>query len=249
MEIKSIGIIGFGDFGEFLFSLAKEHFPDMLVKVFSSHKEADNKDFFAFEEVCKTDLLIVCVPISAFEETIEKALPLLGVNTIICDVATVKKHTVSILKEKGVPHYIATHPMFGPYSYAKHGNSLKDLRIVVCDSSLLKVDLDGVLRFLQQGELRVLELSADDHDRLVAETLFLTHLVGQIVKRGGFERTSIDTISFGFLMDAVESVAHDDALFRDVYKYNPYCEEVLARFEKAEEEIKAVLNPVSGPSG
>ncbi len=137
--------------------------------------------------------------------------------------------------------------MFGPYSYAKHGNSLKDLRIVVCHSSLSEDSMGGVLNFLRQAELKVLELTTDDHDRLVAETLFLTHLVGQTVKKGRFERTAVDTVSFGFLMDAVESVAHDDALFRDVYKYNPYCKEVLARFEKAEGDIKATLNPVSNP--
>lgn len=214
----------------------------MEVKVFSSRKEPDGKDFFALDEVCKTDILILCVPISAFEKTLERVLPLLGTSTIVCDVATVKKYTVAILKEKGVVKYLATHPMFGPYSYAKHGDKLTDLRIVTCDSSLSKDDTDQALAFLKGAGLKVLELTADQHDRLVAETLFLTHLVGQTVKRGGFERTSVDTVSFGFLMDAVESVAHDEALFRDVYKYNPYCKEVLARFEKAEEEIRASLN-------
>jgi prephenate dehydrogenase len=91
-------------------------------------------------------------------------------------------------------------------------------------------------------ELKVLELTADEHDRLIAETLFLTHLVGQTISKGSFERTSIDTVSFGFLMDAVESVAHDEALFRDVYRFNPYCKEVLARYEAAERAVKDSLN-------
>jgi prephenate dehydrogenase len=94
---------------------------------------------------------------------------------------------------------------------------------------------------LKNAELTVLSLTADEHDRLIAETLFLTHLVGQTVHKGGFERTAIDTVSFGFLMDAVESVAHDEALFRDVYAYNPYCKDVLARFEKAQKDTLASL--------
>lgn len=241
MNITSVGIVGFGDFGQFLFNLAKTHFPNLSVKVYSSRKQPDGKDFFSLEEVCKTDLVILCVPIAAFGETIEKVLPLLGNNTIVCDVATVKKHTVSILQEKKVPHYLATHPMFGPFSYAKHGNSLKDLRVAVCDSSLTNEETKNVTDFLRKAELKVLELTADEHDCLIAETLFLTHLVGQTVKEGGFERTSVDTISFGFLMDAVESVAHDEALFRDVYKYNPYCKDVLTRYEKAEKEIVTSL--------
>lgn len=245
MEIKSIGIIGFGDFGRFLFSLAKEHVPQLPVKVHSSRREPDGTDFFPLEEVCKTDMLLICVPIAAFAETIDTILPLLGDTTIVVDVATVKTHTAAILKEKNIPRYIATHPMFGPYSYVMHGNSLKDLRIAVCDTSLDRAEMVSVLEFLRAADLKVLELSADRHDRLVAETLFLTHLIGQTIKRGGFERTAIDTVSFGFLMNAVESVAHDDALFRDVYKYNPYCKEVVARLEKAEADIKASLTAIA----
>jgi prephenate dehydrogenase len=241
MKIKSIGIIGFGDFGQFLFALAKEHLPSLEVKVFSSRKEPSEEDFFSLEDVCKTDILLVCVPISAFADTIERILPLLGEGTLVCDVATVKKYTISILKEKNVPHYLATHPMFGPASYAKHRKSLKDLRIAVCDSSLSKEELRKVISFFEVMELKVLKLNADEHDRLVAETLFLTHLVGQTIRKGHFQRTSIDTLSFGYLMDAVESVAQDEALFRDVYTYNSHCKDVLARYEKAEKEIISSL--------
>lgn len=241
MNISSVGIIGFGDFGQFLFQLIKDRYPNLIVKISSSSKEPDGHHFFSLGEVCTTDILLLCVPISAFEATIRKVLPLLGATTIVCDVATVKKYTISILQKNKVPRYVATHPMFGPYSYAKHGNSLRDLRIAVCDASLNEQALSGVLAFLHGENLKVLELTADEHDRLIAETLFLTHLVGQTIKRGGFERTSIDTVSFGFLMDAVESVAHDEALFRDVFNYNPYCKDVLERHEKAEKEIIASL--------
>ena len=92
-------------------------------------------------------------------------------------------------------------------------------------------------------------MSAEQHDRHLAETLFLTHFLGQTVARGGFDRTEIDSISFGFLMDAVESVKRDTELFRDVYRYNPFCEEVLRRFEKAEGEVHALLRRPNGLAG
>ena len=134
--------------------------------------------------------------------------------------------------------------MFGPYSYAKHGDSLADLRVVVCDSTLSAEDTCVIVEYLRAATLTVLEMTSDAHDKLVAETLFLTHLIGQTVHRGRFERTSIDTVSFGFLMDAVESVAHDEALFRDVFAYNPYCKETLARFAQAEGEVLASLQHI-----
>jgi prephenate dehydrogenase len=237
----TLGILGYGDFGKFLHELARVHLPDMAVKVSSSRFPADEKTFFSLEEVCTSDILILAVPISAFESVIAQIAPLIGKKTIVCDVATVKKHTVAILKDHGIARFIATHPMFGPYSYEKQGKSLKDLRIAVCDSSISQEEYATALSLFRGVGLSVLEMSPDDHDRLIAETLFLTHLVGQIVKKGKFERTSIDTISFGFLMDAAESVAHDDALFRDVFTYNPYCKEVLTRFEAIERQIAESL--------
>ncbi|MEK7509466.1 MAG: prephenate dehydrogenase/arogenate dehydrogenase family protein [Patescibacteria group bacterium] len=241
LTVQSIGIIGYGDFGKFLHELAQVHLPETVVKVSSSRFAPDGKTFFPLEEVCKADILILSVPISALEEVVKNIKPLLGENTVVCDVATVKKHTVAILRENNISRFIATHPMFGPSSYEKQGKSLKDLRIAVCDSTLSHDERAKTIEFFRTFGLNVLEMTPDEHDKLIAETLFLTHLVGQIVKKGKFERTSIDTISFGFLMDAAESVAHDDALFRDVFKYNPYCSEVLRRFEESEKEIVASL--------
>lgn len=239
--IKSIGIIGYGDFGTFLHELARTHLPDIAVKIYSSRFELDGKIFFSLEDVCKSDILIPCVPIATFEEVVQKIKSLVGKDTIVCDVATVKKHPVSILRSNGIPRFIATHPMFGPYSYKKKGNTLEGLRIAVCDTTLSQDEYANVEAFLKGIGLNVLEMTPDEHDKLVAETLFLTHLVGQIVTQGRFERTSIDTLSFGFLMDAVESVAHDDALFHDVFSYNPYCEEVLRRVENTEKLVAGSL--------
>lgn len=233
----SIGIIGYGDFGRFLHVLAQRFLPEAKVLVSSSRHEPDGKTFFTLEEACKADYLVPCVPIAAFAAVIEKIAPLVGEKTIVCDVATVKKHTVDVLKAHKIPRFIATHPMFGPYSYEKQGDSLRGLRMAVCETTLLPEEEARIVGYLKGLGLDVQQMSPDAHDKLIAETLFLTHLVGQIVKTGKFVRTAVDTLSFGFLMDAVESVAHDDALFRDVYAYNPYCKEVLERFEGAEREV------------
>lgn len=236
-KINIIGIIGYGDFGTFLRTLSKEHLPEVEVRIFSSRFEPDGKTFFSLADVSKADVLILAVPIAAFGQVVADIVPLLGAQTIVCDVATVKKYTIDVLRSSSVPRFLATHPMFGPYSYVKQGKSLEGLRLAVCDTNLPSNEYAAALNFFRAGGLTVLEKTPDEHDKLIAETLFLTHLVGQIIKKGKFERTSIDTISFGFLMDAVESVAHDDALFRDVFRYNPYCAEVLQRFNNGEKKV------------
>ncbi len=239
---STIGIIGYGQFGRFLEVLVRTYVPHVSS---ANIYIADRGD--ALQRACSADIVFLCVPISAYADTVQAIRPHLGALSVVCDVATVKVHTVRALREAGIQNYIATHPMFGPYSYEKHGKSLSSLRIALCGSTLTPAMHAAAVSFLRNTGLIVLEMSPEEHDMLIAETLFLTHLVGQTVHQGGFERTSIDTVSFGYLMDAVESVAQDEALFRDVYRFNPYCDVVLARVESVQRNIAASLRKATGP--
>ena len=158
------------------------------------------------------------------------------------DVATVKMHTTNILKQHADNlRYVAMHPMFGPYSYLKKGRKLDDLRVVLTDCTIARSEYAALKAFLRQAGLIVLETSSEDHDQTLAETLFLTHYIAQMVCKAGYKRTEIDTVSFGYLMDAIESVQNDTALFQDVYKYNPYCKRVIDTLEKAEHQVSLLL--------
>ncbi len=237
----SIGIVGYGAFGVFLSALAQRCLPEACVFVYSRSRGEDGVLFFPLEEVARADIVFLSAPISAYEDTIRRVVPLLGERSVLVDVATVKTHTVALLeKYAGGKKWIATHPMFGPESFAKKG-SLEGLRIVVCGRSLSAEEYSAAVAFLRSSGFDVVEMSAERHDKHLADSLFLTHYVGRIIAAAGFDRTEIDTVSFGFLMDAVESVRHDEALFRDVYRFNPYCKEFIARFERGEEDVRTML--------
>lgn len=238
----TIGIIGHGNFGAFLEVLIKRFTPSVSVKIYSSRSAPDGVKFFALEEVAACDAVVLTVPIAAFEDTLKKVLPHMKKDGVIVDVATVKVHTVELLKRLAPNRpYLATHPMFGPESYAKKGGDVSGLRIVMTDGTIPAPQFLELSAFLKKCGFDVVELSAAEHDRHLAETLFLTHFVGQVVSRGKFDRTAIDTVSFGYLMDSVESVKHDTNLFTDVYRFNPYCEEILKRFDAAQAEVHNLL--------
>jgi prephenate dehydrogenase len=239
---RSLGIIGHGDFGRFLETLAHRLAPGLAVRVFARREAPDGARFFTLEEACRSDIVIIAVSIRAFEETLLKVLPLIAPDTILVDVNTVKAHPAALLRaHANGARYVTTHPMFGPYSFEKQGGDLKGLRIVLSDHTLDADAFQAVEAWLKGLGLDVLSMTPDAHDRMLAETLFLTHYVSQIVARGGFVRTDIDTLSFGYLMDAIESVRHDTELFRDVFAFNPACREIIARFEAAEGEVHALL--------
>lgn len=235
-----IGIIGYGSFGQFVHTLAEQYFPEATVSVFSRSR-SDDTVFRSLSDVAQSDVVLLCVPIAAYKDWLEKVVPLLGPQTILVDVATVKEYTVGLLQSYSNLRFIATHPMFGPYSYEKKGKTLTGLRLVVAAHTLTNEELQRFTALVTTVGLTLLTMTPESHDRMLAETLFLTHYLGQAVIAGGFRRTDIDTVSFGFLMDAVESVQNDTALFRDVYRYNQYCDEVITRFEKAEAALHALI--------
>ncbi len=240
--IRTLGIVGYGAFGTLLSTLAKRFVPNIDVRVYSLRKEPDGVTFFSLADTASSDVVVLAVPIHAFENKLKEILPLMRTDGIIVDVATVKAHTVEVLRRlAGNRRWIATHPMWGPESYKKKHGDVTGFRVVITEHTLEIQDVDALSRFLSLCGFTVVSMNADQHDIHLAETLFLTHFIGQIIARSGFDRTPIDTASFGYIMDAVESVKNDEALFRDVFRYNPYCKEVLERFGEGEEAVRKLL--------
>jgi len=236
--ITSIGIVGYGHFGQFLAALAERFFPEVTVKIYSRRAEVDTQTFFSLEEVAVCDVVILCGAIKEYEEQIKTAVKLSLPETIIVDVATVKKHTSELLRTHCEGRrFLSTHPMFGPESYKKHGGAVTGFRIVVTDYVLANDQYQILKNTFASLGFVIIDMAADEHDKHLAETLFLTHYVGQSIIKAGFGRTAIDTLSFQFLMDAVESVKDDIELFRDVYQFNPYCKEVAERLHRAQESV------------
>lgn len=238
----TIGILGYGHFGRFLHRMAGRFLPEAAVRVHSSRGTPGDGVFATLEETVASDYLILCVPIPAYEETLQRIRPLLSPGTVVVDVATVKLHTGNAIRSH-LPDqpYVCTHPMFGPESYAKRGERVDGLRLVVTESNLPDTRLAPFWDRMRSAGFEVVETTADRHDKDLAETLFLTHYVAQVVAHGGFERTDIDTVSFGFLMDAVDAVRRDSQLFSDVFRFNPHCRAVVRRFDASERAVKETL--------
>lgn len=236
--INTVGIIGYGNFGKFIHELGLRFFPDVEFRIHSRRSEVDDKVFFDIKTASQSDVVILCDGISEYEErmkvVLEHALP----ETLFIDVATVKKHTSELCRRYcDGRRFISTHPMFGPISYKKHNGKVKGFRIVVTDYALSNDTYQMLKSLFATLGFSIIEMSADEHDKRLAETLFLTHYIGQSILTAGFSRTDIDTLSFQFLMDAVESVKDDKKLFADVYNFNPYCKEVAERLHSAQEAV------------
>lgn len=243
MEFKSVGIIGYGRFGQVLSALLKDRFE---VRVFdlSQNRQDEAGDFFKpLEEVIRSDALFYAVPISRLKETIESHVPLLSQYPplVIFDVLSVKVHAKKIFDELLPPGIEAglTHPLFGPDSI--HNPTLP---IVIDRYRLADATFTYWSTIFREKGLTVIEMSADDHDRSMALSQGLTHVIGRILGEMETTPSPIDTAGATKLHEIRNQVCNDTwELFTDLQQYNPYTLPMRVALGNAQQKIYNSLLP------
>lgn len=210
----TVKIIGMGRFGTLLAEIIKKHFP-----------EAD-----LVEKVEEADVVFPCVPIRAFEGVIKEIAPKLKKGALVIDVCSVKVHPVKIMKKHLPKHIqiIASHPLFGPDS-AKNG--LKDLKIMLWNISAKKSTFNNIKSQCQKLKLEVIEITPEEHDKLMAFSQAYTFFVGKIGRELNLRPTSLDTEGFRQTLKIQQYVVNDsEELFVDMQKFNPFTKSMRKKF-------------------
>lgn len=233
--MTSVGIIGFGRFGKVLANILQKGFSikahDPITQAPFSGVVFENLD-----SVCREKTIFIAVPIRHFEVVIKNIAPKIHTDTTLIDVCSVKIYPVDIM-EKHLPDsvgIIATHPMFGPDSIISN-NRLKMMMNNVRDSHNQFNFWKG---FFTDQNIQIMEMSADEHDRLAAQTQGVTHFLGRMLKEYGIRKTSIDTQGFRDLLDLVDQTCNDTwELYNDLQHYNPYTKAMIEKLKQATDTL------------
>jgi len=247
-KIKSVGVIGYGRFGKLLASLIKQNYPAVSLSIFSNSNNIDQELFFDLETVCSSALIIPCVPISNFEETIKKISEFLHSNQIVMDVCSVKIYPRDILLKlvSDRAQIVGSHPMFGPATYEKRGNSIEGLQVVLDNINCSAESFAEIEEFWKNMGLNLVYVEANEHDRLAAKFQFISLCTATMVRSLGLARSSIDTPSARAMLNFIEMISVDESLIRDLYNFNPYCKD---EFKKLEGAFDSVRNLLTGQAG
>jgi len=249
-EKMNISIIGFGRFGQLWASVLKT---DFSVRVYDSAPELAAKakeigvDFVPLKQALSADVIFYCVPISVFEKTIADHTPIfaeLGGKKTLIDVLSVKLHAKEVFEKYLPENYQAllTHPMFGPDSVQLKG--LAGQPIVLDRLRISDKDFDFWKQYFVSKNLQIIEMSADEHDRLAAQSQGVTHFVGRILGEFGFGPTSIDTLGAAKLQEIKTQVCNDTwQLFVDLQTYNPHTRAMRVKLSQAQSKIFDQLLP------
>ena len=247
--MQQVSIIGFGRFGKTLYRLLKDDFAIVLYDrggissdgVKFTKQTITTKDL---KEVYASDTVFYAVPVSEFEEVISNHRAYFREGQLLIDVLAVKLYPAKIFEKhlKGTAaQAMLTHPMFGPDS-SKDG--FADLPIIVNRFMASGANFNFWKKYFTDKQLRVVELTPKEHDKMAANSIGLTHFLGRLLEQYKFAATPIDTVGAKKLLEIKEQTCRDTwQLFNDLQHYNPYTEKMRLKLGEAYDVVYNKLLP------
>ncbi|HEY3128395.1 MAG TPA: prephenate dehydrogenase/arogenate dehydrogenase family protein [Acidobacteriota bacterium] len=231
----SIGVLGHGRFGSMAVDYLSHHFP---VRWYDPQQNGGS----SLEETVATDVVLLCVPIRRVRQVCQRISPLLRPGQLIVDTCSVKIRPTAWLVETlpSSVDILGAHPLFGPDSGK---NGIAGLKIALCP---VRGDrIEPVREYLREIGLQVIETTAEEHDREMAETQAVFHLISRAIQNAGLNRRRISTPGPEQFFELLYSLQNDSVeLFLDLQAQNPFATAVRRRLIQAlidlDEEITAI---------
>jgi len=242
-------VIGTGRFGHFWCRSLSKFYPTFAYDINPDcRKRVERFAVWDSLENCLTKKFIfLTIPIHSMKDFLKENKDNFQKGSVIIDCASVKVPVMTWFDEH-LPqdvHYVASHPLFGPDS-AK--NKLRDNIIMVMPGKVPLKDYQILIGFfMDKLGLQIYNLTAHEHDELMAYNLNLVHFLGRALDDLGITKLPLMMSSLSKLNDIVKVVMNDTTeLFLDFYKFNPYATKVkdqwLKSFEKINHQIGKELS-------
>lgn len=237
--MASVGIVGFGSFGEFMALHLKGHFQISVYDIQDRTEEATalGVTFSPLSDVLKKKFVVLGIPVQYLETFLIEHAAHVDQKSLILDVASVKVEPLKLLAQY-LPEnrVIGLHPLFGPQS-GKDG--IESLNMVMCPSddpsyACLKAFLSETLK------LNVLERTPEEHDKQMGYVQALTHFIGRAVNEMDIPDVEQKTKAYEYLLDLKRTLGRDSwDLFVTIEKHNPFAREIRESFLKELNELNS----------
>ena len=181
--------------------------------------------------VVKSNLIILCTPMSEYKNLILKMNKFLTPNTIVTDIGSSKIESSKIIKKflrKGI-FWTQSHPISGPeVSGPEHGK--QDIFenkwcVLIKEKNTKKNHLEFLNKFWKKIGSKVVVMSAEKHDKIFSITSHLPHLIAYnlVMSAQDFEKKQkYDLIKYsaGGLRDFSRIAASNEIMWRDIFFNN-----------------------------
>ena len=194
------------------------------------------------QSVKNSDLIILGVPVGVMSSLVQEFASSLKSDAIITDVGSIKKgliDSISLVLPKGV-HFVPGHPIAGTENSGPE-SGFEDLFkgrwcILTPTKNTSKDAIKKVDYMWQQAGMKVSIMDAEYHDRVLAITSHIPHLVaysivGTVTELEDQLKTEVIKYSAGGFRDFTRIAASDPVMWRDVFLNNSDAVlEMLGRF-------------------
>ena len=246
--LKHISIVGYGRFGKVLHRLFKN---DFIITVYRRSEITDRSEFNensivaqSIEDIYKNDVIVYAVPIESFEQVIADHKKYFREGHLLIDVLSVKLHPAKVFEKhlKGTNiQAMLSHPMFGPDS-SKWG--FEGLPMILDKFRANSENYEFWKGYFANKKLRVIEMSARQHDKLAANSQGLTHFLGRLLDSFDMKPTPIDSLGAKKLLEIKEQTCNDTwQLFTNLQHFNPYTAQMRIKLGKKFDQLYNELLP------
>jgi prephenate dehydrogenase len=206
------------------------------------------------EAVADADLVILCTPVGRMGELAAAMKPHLVADAIVTDVGSVKASVVAAV-EPVLPRFVGSHPLCGSEK-AGVANARGDLFAgAVCAVTPTEASdtatVETISKFWTAFGSRVVNLTAADHDSIVARTSHLPHVLASALVNAVLAQPRAgesDFLGTGFL-DTTRLASGEAGMWRDIAMDN--ADAIAAALEDLQLEIgrlKTALSEKDAPA-
>ncbi len=208
--------------------------------------------------VADADLVVLATPLSAYAEIARRIAPVLSEGAIVTDVGSVKGAAIAALRPE-LPsrvHFVPGHPVAGTeHSGPEAGFAelFQDRWCILTPPRGTAPEAVAKITLLwEQAGMRVVTMEAERHDRVMAVTSHLPHLiaytiVGTATELGQDLQSEVVAYSAGGFRDFTRIAASDPVMWRDIFLENR--EAVLELLQRFSEDLTALQRAIRRGDG
>ena len=263
-----VALIGIGLIGSSLARVLRRDSPDTKIVACARRPEtlaavrrlelADDATDDPAEAAAGADTIVIATPLSAYAAIGERIKPALKAGAIVTDVGSVKQMAIRDLQPhvpRGV-HFVPGHPVAG----TEHSGPEAGFAELFCDRWCILTPLpetapeavNAVARMWERCGMRVVTMSAHHHDKVLAMTSHLPHLIAYTIVGTATDleeslKSEVIEFSASGFRDFTRIAASDPVMWRDVFLNNR--EAVLEIVQRFTEDLTALQRAIRWGEG
>ena len=263
-----VALIGIGLIGSSLARVLRRDSPNTKIVACARRPEtlaavrrlelADDATDDPAEAAAGADIIVIATPLSAYAAIGERIKPALKDGAILTDVGSVKQMAIRDLQPhvpRGV-HFVPGHPVAG----TEHSGPEAGFAELFCDRWCILTPLpetapeavNAVARMWERCGMRVVKMSADHHDKVLAMTSHLPHLIAYTIVGTATDleeslKSEVIEFSASGFRDFTRIAASDPVMWRDVFLNNR--EAVLEIVQRFTEDLTALQRAIRWGEG